>query len=254
LPITLVVKSDDSAVKEQRESTARRVIDYFGDGLPPTKLLCFLDDNIPLNLTEERGLYMPIRNMADFDGRLSQVRNCVYRRNFDGSRSRVIAELVYLHGTTCKDDVGLTMTLAHELQHAIQYNNVRRLWAVNGIVTRLHERVIVALNLRWADIPIEHESRIISKRVAVLFFGEQQVTKYINQRIKEHVSDSDVADWQFIQTLTPTDSVDLVDDTRKLFQKLKDYRPELEGALREMKKCDPEDFGDIDLDAFFQLG
>jgi hypothetical protein len=144
------------------------------------------------------------------------------------------------------------MTLAHELQHAIQHANARRVWAVNGLVPQLHKTVIATLNLQWADIPIERETRIVSKRVAVHFYGEQRVAQYIDEKLAEGITRNDVADWQFVRTLTPSSSVDLVADTQRLFRRLKGFRAELEAVLRE-KKNDP-DFGDIDLAAYFDGG
>jgi hypothetical protein len=50
---------------------------------------------------------------------------------------RVVDDLVYLYGSTCANDVGLTMTLAHEIQHAIQHAKMREVWAVNGLLPQL---------------------------------------------------------------------------------------------------------------------
>jgi hypothetical protein len=144
------------------------------------------------------------------------------------------------------------MTLAHELQHSIQHANTRKVWAINGLVPQLHKTVIAALNLQWADIPIERETRIVSKRVVFHLFGEQRVTQYIDEKLAEAIARNDaadVADWQFIRTLTPSSSVDIVTDTQRLFKRLKGCRSELEAVLLE-KKNDP-DFGDIELAAYF---
>jgi len=246
------VRSRNSAVKKQRETAAWRVIKYFGKTLPPSRLLCFLDDDDSSSLRGERGLYKPIRNIADFDGPLSRVRNCVYPSDSYGGRTRVIDDLVYLHGTTCANEVGLTMTLAHEIQHAIQHSGVRKLWAVNSLIHQLPREVCNALDLEWADIPIEREARIVAKCAAVQLFDEKRVSNYIDERIQEHVSDADAADWKFIRNLTSSDSVDLASNTLTLFQRLKVYRPELEEVLEEYKKENPEDFGDIDLCAFLE--
>jgi hypothetical protein len=86
---------------------------------------------------------------------------------------------------------------------------------------------------------------------AVQLFDEQRITLYIEEKIREHVSDGDFAYWQFIHSITPTDSVDLLGGTRKLFQQLGDFRSELEKALHRRRERDPEDFGDIVLDPFF---
>jgi len=39
---TVKVKSEDAAVRSQREAAAQRVLDAFGNELPQTSLLCFL--------------------------------------------------------------------------------------------------------------------------------------------------------------------------------------------------------------------
>jgi hypothetical protein len=220
--------------------------------------LCFLDDDDPLTLKGERGaanrgLYGPISDTSPLAGLPDYVTSCIL---IDDGISlpfpRVVDDLVYLYGSTCANDVGLTMTLAHELQHAIQHASARKLWAVNGLVPQLDKTVIAALNLQWADIPIERETRIVSKRVAVYIFGEQRVTHYIDERLAESITRNDVADaadWQFVRGLTSSSSVDLVTDTQRLFKRLKGYRSALEVVLQEKK--DNPDFGDIDLAAYF---
>jgi hypothetical protein len=147
--------------------------------------------------------------------------------------------------------VGLTTTLAHELQHSIQHAKVRKLWATNSLVGRLDKKVVDALNLNWCDIPTELEARIVSKRVGESLFGEERVSQYIDRKIVERITDNDAADWQGIGTLRPSDSVDLVDRTRQLFERLKGCRPELETVLRKLEQSGNPDFSDIDLDAFF---
>src|SRR5260370_20280849 len=173
----LKVKSDDPAVKAQREAAAQRVLAYFGSCLPPSRLLCFLDDDDPPDLkrefgTSNRGVYGTITDNTPLAIWPGYVTNSIL---VDDGKSllypRVVDDLVYLYGSTCADEVGLTMTLAHELQHAIQHANVRQVWAVNGLVREL-PTAIAALKLQWADIPIERETRIVSKRMAVHFFGE----------------------------------------------------------------------------------
>jgi hypothetical protein len=251
VPVKLEVKSEDAIVRAQ----AQRVLNYFGNSVPPSRLLCFLDDNDPpiLKLAfglANRAVYGPINDSSPLADWPDYVTGCIYAD--DGVSlfyPRVIDDLVYLYGSTCANEVGLTMTLAHELQHAVQHANARGVWAVNSLVPQLHKTVITALNLQWFDIPIERETRIVSKRVAVQFFGGKNVTQYIDQKIAEGVTENDVADWQFIRTLTPSSSADIVADTQRLFHRLKGYRSDLEAVLKE-KKGDP-DFCDIDLDAYF---
>lgn len=255
MPVTLKVKADDPAVKAQRKAAARRVLDYFGSCLPPSRLLCFLDDDDPPGIKGERGnanrgLYGPIHDDTPLAEWPDYIQNAIYVEDRAPSYlKRVVDDLIYIYGSTCTNEVGLTMTLAHELQHAIQHANARKVWAVNGLVTNLDRKIIHAEKLTWADIPIEREARIVSNRVAVHFFGEQRVSEHIDEKIAERVTGGDVADWHFIRTLTASSSVDLVGDTQRLFRRLKRYRSELETALRE-KKGNP-DFSDFDLGPFF---
>jgi hypothetical protein len=254
MPVTLRVKSEDAIVRAQ----AQRVLDCFGNNLPPSRVLCFLDDNDPAILKQafgaaNRGAYGPIKDSTPLDIWPDYVTDCIL---VDDGISllfpRVIDDLVYLYGSTCANKVGLTMTLAHELQHSIQHAYARKVWAINGLVRHLPKTAIAALKLQWADIPIERETRIVSKRMAVDFFGEQSVTEYIDEKIAEGIARNDavdVADLQFIRSLIPSSSVDLANDTQRLFNRLKGYRSELKAILQEMK--DDRDFGDLDLDAYF---
>jgi len=257
MPVTLKVKSEDAAVKANREATAKRVMDYFGSCLPPSRLLCFLDDGDSLEVRGERGnanrgIYGPIHDGTPLADWPDYIQNCIYVEDYAPLYlRRVVDDLIYIYGSTCANEVGLTMTLAHELQHAIQHSNARKVWAVNGLVTNLDREIINAEKLTWADIPIEREARIVSRRVAVHLFGEQHVIQHIDQKIAERVTEGDVADWQFVRTLTAFSSVDLVGDTDALFQRLKGFRSELEAVLRSARQDNPGDYSDIDLASFF---
>ncbi len=133
MPVTLEIKTEEAAVKAKRKAAAQRVLDYFDGSLPPSRLLCFLDDDDPLTLKGERGaanrgLYGPIHDSTPLADWPDYVTSCI---SVDDGISlpfpRVIDDLVYLYGSTCANEVGLTMTLAHELQHAIQHGNAQRM-------------------------------------------------------------------------------------------------------------------------------
>jgi hypothetical protein len=121
------VKVKDNAVRIQREAAAQRVLSHFGLSMPESRLLCFLDDVDPTALRAKygpanRGLYGPIHANQDLPSQLPEyVRRCIDIKDKYFGRTRVIDDLVYLYGSTCDDEVGLAMTLAHELQHLIQH-------------------------------------------------------------------------------------------------------------------------------------
>src|SRR5260370_40672921 len=125
MPVTLRVKSDDTALRAQREAIAQRVLAPFVDSLPASRLLCFLDDvdSSILKLAfgaANRGLYGPIRDSTPMPDWPEYVTNCIF---FDDGvsllRPRVIDDLVYVYGSAWTNEAGLTMTLAPELQHTI---------------------------------------------------------------------------------------------------------------------------------------
>jgi len=257
--ITVVIKSEHVEVKTQRETAAQRVINHFGHALPDTRLLCFFDDQ-DWQLFKSgygaanRGLAGPIRDdtpwaewphyVTDFIF-VDDLPNLQFHRAFD--------HIIYLHGGTCASTVGLTMTLAHELQHFVQYHAALRVWAENGLIRRLiktfDQGLINSLDLTWSDIPIEREARAVSKHTAEQLLGAKAVAEYIDARISEHVDATDVADWEYVRSLDVSSPYCLESETRLIFRRLKKYRPELESILQELH-YDP-DFKDINLDALF---
>lgn len=237
-------------VRIQREAAAQRVISHFGLCLPESRLLCFLDDEDPASLKHafgaaNRGLSGTVKD-GDLSAWPDYVKKCLYVDDdaYPYTR-RVIDQLIYLYGSSCTDEVGLTMTLAHELQHAIQHDKERKVWAMNSLIHTL-PTAVDELKLEWADIPIELDARIVAKRVARDLHGERAVNRYIDKRRAEAVEPHDIADWRFVRELTPSSSVDLVAETHRLFHRLTDYRSEIEEALR--KNRHNPDFSDINLD------
>jgi hypothetical protein len=126
-------------------------------------------------------------------------------------------DFIYLHGSTCSNDVGLTMTLAHEVQHFMQRTHRTRLWAANTLIPNLTKATIHALDLKWCDVPHEREARVVSKRVAGALFGVETVRNYIDSKIAERVTAADAADWQCIQGLSTSTPYDLAGETEVFF-------------------------------------
>lgn len=160
--------------------------------------------------------------------------------------------LVYLHGSSCTNDIGLTMTFAHELQHIIQYSAAPKLLAENMLVIEtlryLERSDFEALGLRMCDVPHEREARIVAKRVAESLHGVEAVRQYIDGRRRAFVTEQDAADWDCIQGLVASDGYDLAAETKAFFPKLNSCRVALERTLSALQTNDPE-FGEIDLDA-----
>jgi hypothetical protein len=255
----LVVKSADAAVRALREIAAERVLAKFGDQIAKSDVLCFLDDRDwkPFKDrfgTANRGFYGPLTE-APLPGWPDYLRALIFIHDTPQPLSRQLAfqDIVYLHGTTCSTEVGLTITLAHELQHFVQHSHDLETWAANSLASYtlqhvLHISDIEALGMSWCDIPHEREARIVSKRIAEELFGVEAVREYIDARIAERVTEQDAADWKRIRHLAVLGSYDLRHETAQFFPRLNGYKHELERALRHLQTEGPN-YGSVDLNA-----
>jgi len=259
MSLRLRVKSADTRVQKQRRATARRVVDCFGDQLHGHNLLCFLDDEEwqaikDASGAENRDLYTPVRACPElWEPAPSYIQSCLFRQG-----RPLFHDFVYLHGTTCSSEVGLTMTFAHELRHFIQRSKMRHVWAAkNLILSLIHSldpTVIRALALTWCDIPTEREARIISKRIAQDLLGEEAVGEYINERIANPVTADDGADWVCVRDLSTSAPYDLAAETQKLFRRMKAFRGQVENLRDDgmRDRANVADLEGIDLDVLFQ--
>jgi hypothetical protein len=148
--------------------------------------------------------------------------------------------------------IGLTMTFAHELQHFIQHVTKLKLWAESRLIRKLPKPVIDALDLKWGDVPHEHEARLVAKRTAEDLFGTEKMGQYIEAKINQPVEENDRADWKFIRGLVTSTPYDLASETRLLFSRLTGYRQELDQTLEVCRCEDPAYYADIHVDALLR--
>jgi hypothetical protein len=259
--VKVEVKSYDAGVKAQREAVAQSVLREFRSGLPDLELLAFLDDQDWDDLKRDygpanRGCYAPIKQNRPTEAWPLRMTNLIFVPVGDSSpwlTKRVFDHGIYLHGSTCADETGLTLTFAHELQHFVQYGFNRRLWAEGRLIPHLPKEVFDITGLNWPDIPHEREARIVAKRVGLELCGADAVKQYIDRRISEKATESDVKDWRFSQHLDPSIPYDLSAETKRIFQRLRPYRQALENVLRAMNGNPDykDDYKDIDLSPYF---
>jgi hypothetical protein len=225
------VKSNDDAVRARRQALAKRVVDEFGNGLPDLRLLAFFDDEDWQPFKdhagkENRGFYTPIKEETfQWPSWPHYVMQCIF---VDDPSSILLKQdvdhAIYVHGTTCADEVGLIMTFSHELQHFIQYGFNRKLWAENSLLPHLPKDVFDITGLNWPDIPNEREARIVAKQLGVKLRGADAVKRYIDRRISESTSPKDMEDWRFSQDVNTSLPYDLAGETKRIFQRLKPLR------------------------------
>ena len=196
-----------------------------------------------------RGFHWPISDRTAFAGWPQYVTQCIF---VDDPTSfwykRVFDHVIYLHGSTCVNRVGMTMTFAHELQHVIQRIQVPELLTANGLFRHLPKTLLQSVGLQWSDIPTEREARAVAKEIAVTLHGSETVRQFLAERASAATDPIELADVQFIQELDTSTPYLLRDETLALFARFKGHRWELE-SLIEQFKSDP-DFEPVDLDLF----
>jgi hypothetical protein len=72
------------------------------------------------------------------------------------------------------------------------------------------------------------------------------VRQYIDSRVVECVEANDADDWKFVREVVASIAYDLPSETQLMFRRLKDYRSELEVALKSL--ANEPGFQDVDLD------
>jgi hypothetical protein len=243
------VKANNASLVANHEAVVDNVLRHFDFGGVERRLLCFLDDRDWQPYKDSigianRGFYAPI-----FRGQRPVTNAAQYMRDrLFSSSGPLFEDWIYMHGSTCATDLGLTFTLAHELQHYLQRTKQPQLWAANTLVPNLTKEAVVELGLKWANIPHEREARIVSKKVAEAIFGRAEVRAYVEARIAERLTDDDAQDWEFIQSLESSDAFDLDVETKRFFPRLKSYRHQLDDVLRELRTFDAT-FPDVDLES-----
>jgi hypothetical protein len=248
MPATVTVKSSDDAVRKHREELAHRVIAQFGDSLPDSPLLCYLDDeDWPAFRGPGMAANRGVRRDAFAHGLLSYVPPSLNCSQFEA--------FIYLHGSTCSSDLALAMTLAHELEHYVQHAKMKNLWAANTVaflaLRHMERAEFEGLGLRTCDIPHEREARIIAKQIGEKLFGADAVGKHIETKITERLTEQDASDWDCIRGLVASAPFDLATETERFFPKLKRCSSALHRVLRDVQRNDP-DFEGVHLDELLE--
>jgi hypothetical protein len=104
--------------------------------------------------------------------------------------------VIYLRNRTCESPTGTAITFAHELQHFMQYgSNHEAYQSGHDLQSRFREDGRSAFP--W-DFPHEREAQIVSKKVAEVVLGKDEVRRYAEQQIELK---RDPLKWEFFLRL-----------------------------------------------------
>jgi hypothetical protein len=155
---------------------------------PHLRVLCFLDCHNDAKLVAtvgatNRGFQLPLQEYYALPAisRVPTLPESITKLiTFDAGGHPNYDNLVYLHGSTTKSKPAFIMSLAHELQHVLQYANHYELWRDNTTMEKERDRSRVV----YSNSPLEREAMLVSRRIASDFCGRQIIAEYIESQIE----------------------------------------------------------------------
>jgi hypothetical protein len=234
--IELRVEGNDAEIVRHREDLARKVIDYFDQhsALPDWRVICLLDDRDFQELMHRageanRGIHLCLENAA-LPGLIPQ-RFWDTLRPFDRATMKCLSvfdSVVYLHGSTCEADIGLTLSLAHELRHSFQYSTEPQICSANTMLRYLPEPCSQNFTVWW-DLPIERDARVVAKATAQAIFGAQAVENFLRTRAESAITEVDGKDWLFVLSIDTSASYSFISETRRFVRAYASELKQLQG-------------------------
>lgn len=251
--ITLRVEGDDAEVVRHREDLARQILDYFDQHalLPDWRVICLLDDRdfqeLKLRAGEaNRGIHLCLEKAA-LPGLIPQ-RFWGALRPVDRATMKCLSvfdSVVYLHGSTCEADIGLTLSLAHELRHSFQYSTEPQICAANTMLRYLPEPSSRNFTVWW-DLPIERDARLVAKATAEAIFGPLAVENFLRTRGKSAITEEDGKDWLFVLSIDTSAPYSFIAETRRF---VRAYASELKQLQEKPEWQNRPDFQKLDFAA-----
>ena len=213
----LIFKNTD--LERNLRSTSEQVMQCFK--LPSLRLLCFFDDKNPQQFDtfmgpQHCGFHTPVIASEDL------WPEYVDQLFIDSMGNFVYDNAIYLNGRTTASVPGTLITLAHELQHFMQYANDWNVWRANTLITNILRDGPPTTIKSW-DIPFEKDTTRVSKRVAEEILGADAIRAHADAQI---AAGNHADKWRFFRDVSYSTPFDLLAETKPWVEK---YRTELLG-------------------------
>lgn len=221
------VEECDPAIRRRREMAAQAVLREFQSWPTEGRLLCFFDnDDWPSFKDAEigfgkanRGISGPVKAGTNWQEWPPHVVGCFYRTTSLMDTDPIFDFVTYLHDSSCNEEVGLTMTFAHEVQHFMQHACTPDLWRANDCF-KIYCREFQPKGIYNHQFPLEQDARIVAKRIALRLHGPDDANRYIEKNVANPIDDLDSKNWRFIQDLDVSKAYDLRVETVAFAERL----------------------------------
>src|ERR1700730_16552026 len=151
---TVRLKFRTPALEAARKPTCEVVLRHFK--LPPLRLLCFFDDENPIDLDYQIGSsYCGVHATVVGSGLIwpSYVDDLF----LDFTGDFLYDNIIYINGRTCSSPVATVITLAPELQHFVQYGSMNKIWRANTLIYNILRNGPPTTIRAW-EIPCEGDT------------------------------------------------------------------------------------------------
>jgi hypothetical protein len=211
----LIFKNTD--LERNLRSASEQVLQRFK--LPSLRLLCFFDDESPQQFdafmgSQHCGFHTPVMGSGNL------WPTYVDDLFIDSMGNFVSDNAIYLNGRTTVSVPGTVITLAHELQHFMQYANAWKVWRANTLITNILRDGPPTTIKSW-DIPFEKDTTRVSKRVAEEILGADAIKAHTDAQI---ALGNHAEKWKFFRDVPYSTPFDLLAETKPWVEK---YRTEL---------------------------
>lgn len=203
----------DTSRKRELDPLCREVLQQYQ--LPAQSLRCIFDDMERPELLRARGFgpdlcgfFSPIElcGLTPIPWPADIIKDCLAGPTFEELLACDV--VIYMRKRTCENPTGAVITFAHELQHFVQYGGDLKVWLANKFIERI--AVSNPMNLQPWNFPMEHEAQLVSKRVAEIVLGKDEVQTYVEKQIAD---ENDAQKWIFFRGLNSSGSFDLLKET-----------------------------------------
>jgi hypothetical protein len=203
----------DTNRKGELEPPCRQVLQHYR--LPAQSLRCIFDDTERPELLRARGFgpdlcgfFSPIElcGLRSIPWPADIIKECLAGPTIE--KPLACDVVIYVRKRTCETRIGAVITFAHELQHFVQYGGDLKVWRANKFIERIAGSS--HMDLQSWNLPMEHEAQLVSKRVAEIVLGKDEVRTYVEKQIAD---ENDAQKWIFFQGLNSSGSLDLLKET-----------------------------------------
>jgi len=131
------------------------------------------------------------------------------------------------------DKIFKVLTIAHELQHVIQFIKFKDVYLQTGVLRGYLQVEKKCTNELYRNTPTEVDAFRKSKIIAIKIFGKEKINYFIKKEVEDAQNENDKSYWINIKSLDSDKSYNLKNETQKYWDK---YENEISHKKDELER------------------